>query len=343
MESSSLDNHLRVGFSIGEAGGVGPQLLLHFLEGEGWQESLIPIVFGHRKVIERWRNHLGQRSLRYHLIRTPREAKPESLNLIECGSLSDFSIGKPSPEAGALARRAFVQAVNSAVADDIQLLVSLPVDKSTFYHEVEFPYRGHTEYLRAAFPDASPLMLMVKDTLRIAVLTEHIPLRDVPAMLTIETLQKAVKTFHKCLREDFSIASPRIAILALNPHAGDEGLIGDEEQKIITPAVQQLWEAGIYVGGPYSADGFFGAHRYSTVDGIIALYHDQGLIPFKLLAGWDGYQLTAGLPFVRTSPDHGVAYDKAGSEAVDPSSFIAAVWEGIAIWRRRQNHQQRPL
>lgn len=336
MENGSSAERLRVGFSIGEAGGVGPQLLLRFLESEGWQEALIPIVFGHRKVIERWRGHLGLKSMRYHLIRLPSEAKPEQLNLIECGDFSDFSIGKPSAAAGALARRAFIQAVEKAAAGDIHLLVTLPVDKTTFYDEKAFPYRGHTEYLRATFPQTPPLMMMVSDTLRVAVLTEHIPLRAVPDALSEETLRTAIHTLHTTLKRDFAIAAPRIAVLGLNPHASDDGLIGEEEKNLLAPLIMKLWEEGVLVGGPFSADGFFGSRRYTQVDAVLALYHDQGLIPFKLLVGWEGYQYSAGLPFVRTSPDHGVAYEIADKADADLTSLSAAVWEGIGIFRRRQ-------
>lgn len=340
MENSFSVERLRVGFSIGEAGGVGPQLLLRFIEGEGWQETIIPIIFGHRKIIERWRTHLGLRSLRYHLIRSPGEAKPEQLNLIECGDLSDFSIGKPSDSAGVLARQAFVHAVEKAAAGELDLLVTLPVDKSTLYDAELFPYRGHTEYLRATFSQAPPLMMMVSDFLRVAVLTEHIPLREVPAALSEATLLTAIHTLHESLRRDFAVATPRIAVLALNPHAGEDGLIGQEEKELLTPALTKLWEKGLFVGGPFPADGFFGSGRFRQIDAVLALYHDQGLIPFKLLAGWEGFQYSAGLPFVRTSPDHGVAYDIAGKEEADLTSVAAAVWEGIGIVRRRRAFEQ---
>ncbi|MCX8112587.1 MAG: 4-hydroxythreonine-4-phosphate dehydrogenase PdxA [Bacteroidia bacterium] len=336
MESGSSAEKVRVGFSIGEAGGVGPQLLLCFLGGEGWQDVLIPIVFGHRKVIERWRTHLGLRTLRYHLIRSPAEAKPDQLNLIECGEAPDFSIGKPSVQAGALAQRALIQATEKAAAGEIDLLVTLPADKTTLYDEASFPYRGHTEYFRAVFSQFFPLMVMVSEGLRIAVATEHIPLREVAMALTSEGLRKAILTLRRSLQQDFAIPAPRIAVLGLNPHAGEDGLTGDEEKQLLKPLIRALWEEGILVGGPFSADGFFGSRRYTEVDAILALYHDQGLIPFKLLVGWEGFQFSAGLPFVRTSPDHGVAYEIAGQPEVELASLSAAIWEGIGIVRRRR-------
>lgn len=340
MENGSSAELLRVGFSIGEPGGIGPQLLLEFLEGEGWQEAFIPVVFGHRKVIERWRNHLGLRSLRYHLVRSPDEAKPAQLNLIECGPGVDFPIGKPTPEGGTLARESFCTAVAQAQAGTLDLLVTLPVDKSSFFHETTFPYRGHTEYLRAVYPDTPPLMVMVSDGLKVGVVTEHIPLRSVAEQLTADQLRWAVQTLKQGLQADFAILAPRIAVLGLNPHAGDGGLIGTEESEWIAPTLQALREEGYLVGGPFSPDGFFGARAYQQVDAVLALYHDQGLIPFKLLVGWEGFQWSAGLPFVRTAPDHGVAYDRVGSEAADRSSLAAAVWEGLAMVRRRRSWKE---
>ncbi|GIV22958.1 MAG: 4-hydroxythreonine-4-phosphate dehydrogenase [Bacteroidia bacterium] len=341
MEKGSLDKLPRVAFTIGEPGGIGPQLLFHFLQGEGWAESFIPIVLAHRRVIERWRSFLGlSGGLRYHAIRHVRDAKPAQLNLIECGSLNDFVIGSASPEGGRLARTAFIEGVKLAQTGELDLLVTLPVDKATFYDEATFPYRGHTEYLRAHSPNTPPLMLMVSDTLRIAVLTEHIPLREVAHHITAQNLRQAILTLHQTLKQDFGVPTPRIAILGLNPHAGDDGIIGAEEKEVIQPLIAALGEESLWVGGPFSPDGFFAARGYQRVDAVLALYHDQGLIPFKLLVGWEGFQYSSGLPFVRTAPDHGVAYDQVGKDTADISSLSLAVWEGLAIVRRRQAWQE---
>lgn len=337
MENGSSANLPVVGFSVGEPAGIGPQLLLTFLEREGWQEQLIPVLFGHRRVVERWRAYLNLRSLRYHVIRRPGEAKPAVLNLVECGEATDFSIGKATKESGALARQAIVEAVQQARAGELSLLVTLPVDKSTLYDPAAFPYLGHTEYLRASFPETPPLMLMVQEDLRVAVVTEHLPISAVPSTLQAGVVEQAIRILHKALQIDFAVPSPRIAVLGLNPHAGDNGLIGSEEQEWLIPLLRRLTEEGLFVGGPFSADGFFAAGEYRRADAVLAMYHDQGLIPFKILAGWEGFQYSAGLPFVRTSPDHGVAYDKVGSEEADISSLSAAVWEGLAIVRRRSS------
>ncbi|MCS7163039.1 MAG: 4-hydroxythreonine-4-phosphate dehydrogenase PdxA [Bacteroidia bacterium] len=338
MANDSSVTNPRVGFSLGEPGGIGPQLLLSFLGNEAWQESFIPIVFGPRRAIEKWRAYLNLRTLRYHAIQHPTEARPQQINLIECGELGDFTIGKPSEAGGKAARLAFKASVAEAAAGHLDLLVTLPVDKSTFYDPTHFPYRGHTEYLRAAFPEHFLLMVMVEERLRVALLTEHLPLRQVAETLTQDLLRRGLATLHQALRQDFALPAPRIAVLGLNPHAGDGGIIGQEEIHLL-PVLHEAWEKGILVSGFFSSDGFFAAGKYRNVEAVLALYHDQGLIPFKLLAGWEGFQYTAGLPFVRTAPDHGVAYDKAGKEEVDLSSLSAAVWEGLGIWRRRQAAQ----
>lgn len=339
MENGSSAAELpRVGFSIGEPGGIGPQLLFQLLAQEGWESSFIPVIFAHRRVFERWRGFLGLSGLRYHRISRPEEAQPAQLNLLECAPVQDILIGKPSPEGGRLAREAFRAAVQAAQAGSLALLVSLPVDKSTFYDEETFPYRGHTEYLRGLYPDNPPLMVMVGQTLRVALVTEHLPLAEVASALSPTKVEQALRTFIAALQRDFAVPKPRIAVLALNPHAGDNGLLGKEEQSWLSPLLEKFREEGYLVGGPFAADGFFGARHYTRTDGILALYHDQGLIPFKLLEGWEGFQYTAGLPFVRTSPDHGVAYDRVGQEEADPSSLSSALWEGLAILRRRQAH-----
>jgi len=337
MENGSSAAELpRVGFSIGEPGGLGPQLLFQLLAQEEWENRFIPILFAHRRVVERWRGFLGLSTLRYHRLAHPQEAQAGQLNLLECASVQDISIGQPTAEGGRLAREAFRAAVQAAQAGHLDLLVSLPVDKRTFYEEATFPYRGHTDYLRALYPDTPPLMVMVGETLRIALVTEHLPLSEVASALTPEKVEQALRTFLVALQRDFAVPKPRIAVLALNPHAGDDGLLGPEEKTWLTPLLEKLRSEGHFIGGPFAADGFFGARQYTRTDGVLALYHDQGLIPFKLLEGWEGFQYTAGLPFVRTAPDHGVAYDKVGKEEADLSSLSSALWEGLAILQRRQ-------
>ncbi len=334
METVSDEKPL-VGFSIGEPGGIGPQLLLTILQGDAWKSEFIPVLYAPRRLIEQWRTFLGFSQQKYHLIRNPKEAKPETLNLIDLPSKEDIRLRTSSPENGAIARLSLTRAVEDAQKGFLKLLVTLPVDKSTFYDAERFPYRGHTEYFAHLYP-GKPLMVMVGETLRVAIVTEHIPVSQVSQALTPDKVERAIIRFVEALQMDFAIPKPRIAVLALNPHAGDDGLIGTEEKDWLKPLIARLSEK-YHIGGPYPADGFFGAKQFYQVDGVLALYHDQGLIPFKLLEGWEGYQYTAGLPFIRTAPDHGVAYDKVGTSEIALDSLSAAIWNGLSLLQRRQN------
>lgn len=334
METASTDKPI-VGFTIGEPGGIGPQLLLTIIQSDTWKGEFIPVLYAPRHVIEQWRSFLSFSRLRYHLIRQPVEARPDILNLIDLPLTGEIRLKTTSPENGAIARLSFTRAVEDAQKGLLKLLVTLPVDKATFHDAAQFPYRGHTEYLSHLYPGKT-LMVMVSERLRVAVATEHIPLAQVAELLTQEHIERVILSFIQALQIDFAIPKPRIAVLALNPHAGDGGLLGSEEEAWLKPLIARLSQAHL-VGGPYPADGFFGARQFYEVDGIVALYHDQGLIPFKLLEGWEGYQYTAGLPFIRTAPDHGVAYDKVGTPESVISSLSAAIWEGLLIHQRREN------
>jgi 4-hydroxythreonine-4-phosphate dehydrogenase len=334
MATASDDKPI-VGFTIGEPGGIGPQLLLTILQGDTWKDEFIPVLYAPRRVIEQWRSFLGFSQLRYHVIRQPAEARPDILNLIDLPLAGEVRLKTTSPENGAIARLSFTRAVEDAQKGLLKLLVTLPVDKATFYNAGQFPYRGHTEYLSHLYPGKT-LMVMVGERLRVAVATEHIPLSRVAETLTPERVEQVILQFIDALRIDFAIPKPRIAVLALNPHAGDGGIIGTEEETWLKPLIARLSQEH-RVGGPYPADGFFGARHFYGVDGIVALYHDQGLIPFKLLEEWEGYQYTVGLPFIRTAPDHGVAYDKVGTPDGSISSLSAAIWEGLLILQRRKN------
>ncbi len=334
METASADKPI-VGFTIGEPGGIGPQLLLTIIQGDAWKGEFIPVLYAPRRVLEQWRSFLGFSQLRYHVIRQPNDARPDILNLIDLPLTGEVRLKMTSQENGAVARLSFIRAVEDAQKGRLKLLVTLPVDKATFYDAAQFPYRGHTEYLSHLYPGKT-LMVMVSERLRVAVATEHIPLAQVAEFLTQEHIERVILSFIQALQIDFAIPKPRIAVLALNPHAGDGGLIGSEEEAWLKPLIARLAQAHL-VGGPYPADGFFGARQFYGVDGIVALYHDQGLIPFKLLEGWEGYQYTAGLPFIRTAPDHGVAYDKVGTPESAISSLSAAIWEGLLIHQRREN------
>ncbi len=337
METES-DKLPLVGFTIGEPGGIGPQLLLQFFQREGWQEAFIPVVYAPRRVIEQWRAFLGLNQFRYHLLRSiDQPLRPGDFYLIDLGPPpGEVVLRASSPVNGHVARESLRRAVHDARQGFLDVVVTLPTDKATLYDVETFPYRGHTEYFRS-LPDAQPLMMMVGPRLKVAVATEHIPLSAVPTALSEGLIETALRQLRQTLQRDFAIATPRLAILGLNPHAGDQGLIGTEEETLLRPLLARLAQE-MLVAGPFAADGFFGAEAYQRFDAVLALYHDQGLIPFKLLEGWLGYQYTAGLPFVRTAPDHGTAYDKVGADDAAIESLSAAIWEGLIIAQRRSGY-----
>ena len=221
----------------------------------------------------------------------------------------------------------------------IDVLVTAPINKRAMSGE-GFGYTGHTEYLESQFGVDEVAMIMVCDRLKVGVVTGHVPLKDVCATITTEKILGKLRLMKASLQQDFGVDAPKIAVLGLNPHCGDGGLLGNEEQQIILPAVQQANEEGIMAFGPYSSDGFFGLGNYSRFDAVLAMYHDQGLTPFKAIAFEEGVNYTAGLPIVRTSPDHGTAYEMAGRDMADPRSMMSAIYTAIDIWRRRQDYKE---
>lgn len=337
METES-DKLPRVGFSIGEPGGIGPQLLLQFFQREGWEEAFIPITYAPRRVIEQWRSFLQLSQFRYHLIRSGGQPlSPGSFYLVDTGSPPGDVVLKCSSKVNAqVARKSLQGLIADALSGYLDLVVTLPTDKATLYDAETFPFRGHTDYFRS-LPNAKPLMLMVGPRLKVALATEHIPLSAVSTSLSKDLVESVLRQLWQTLRQDFAIPSPRLAVLGLNPHAGDQGLVGTEEEAWLRPLLAQLSQE-MLVAGPFAADGFFGAGTYAHFDAVLALYHDQGLIPFKLLEGWSGYQYTAGLPFVRTAPDHGTAYDQVGEPTASMESLSAAIWEGLLIAQRRSGY-----
>jgi 4-hydroxythreonine-4-phosphate dehydrogenase len=248
--------------------------------------------------------------------------------------------GQLNQTGGHYAVRSLQAAVQALKEGHLQGLVTAPIHKNNV-QSAEFNYTGHTPFLKAAAGVPDVLMLLYADSLRVALVTEHVALKDVVTHITKENLLSKIGLLHQSLRQDFGIDKPKIAVLGLNPHAGDEGLIGTEEEQIIKPVIKEAKNSGKLVFGPYSADAFFARRSYAQFDAVLAMYHDQGLVPFKTLASGEGVNYTAGLPFVRTSPDHGTAFDIAGKNAADPGSFITALFECIAIADRRAQYEER--
>ncbi|MDP5169304.1 MAG: 4-hydroxythreonine-4-phosphate dehydrogenase PdxA [Bacteroidia bacterium] len=337
MESN---RKLRIGITIGDVNGIGPELIIKAFEDSRLKDQCVPILYGSSRVINIYRKVMGVEKFNYVVITTPSQAHYHKLNLIECvPNLERVDIGVASEASGEAAYLSLKRAIEDAQHQELDALVTMPVNKATIEKQ-EPGFVGHTEMLAEAFNAQESLMLMVSDQMRIGVVTTHVPVKDISAQLTIEKIVKKVRLMNQTLKRDFTIEQPMIAVLGLNPHAGDDGLIGEEEKSIINPALIQLQKEGINVFGPYPADGFFGALTYRKFDGIMAMYHDQGLIPFKLLAGYSGVNFTAGLPVVRTSPDHGVAYDIAGKDIADPESLRAALYLAIdVVGQRRMNEK----
>ncbi len=325
---------VRVGISVGDLNGIGMEIILKSLQDSRIFNQLCPVVYGSSKLSSFYRKHSGLHDFQFHLIKDAAEAHPKRPNLVQVWEEEvTITPGKASEQGGIYAFKSLEAAVSDLKAGKIDVLVTAPIDKHSIQSE-QFPYPGHTEYLAQAF-DANALMLMVSDTLKVALVTGHLPVHQVAGALETSKIAQVIEALNQTLIQDFATPKPKIAVLGLNPHAGDQGLLGKEEQEVIMPAIQQAQESGILAYGPFPADGFFGSGSYVRFDAVVAMYHDQGLIPFKALVMDEGVNFTAGLPYVRTSPDHGTGYDIAGHGKARPDSFLNALYKAVDIYRRR--------
>ena len=329
----------RLGFSVGDLAGIGPEIIYKTLRDPRILKHCTPVVYGTATdLFDDFPVADGEEPLTFRQLRDAADIAPGRLNAVTCWT-QDYALapGQPSAATGAAARESLLAAAADLKAGRLDGLVTAPISKDNTQAD-NFRYPGHTEFLTSFFHAPDSLMLLVDESqsLRIATATGHVALKDVPARLTAEVLRSKIRLLSKSLQGDFGIAKPRIAVLGLNPHAGENGLLGREDLDLVAPLVKQLAHDGRLVFGPYPADGFFGTQQFRRFDATLALYHDQGLIPFKLLAFERGVNFTAGLPVVRTSPDHGTAYDLAGQFRADESSFRAAVFAAADIWRARQ-------
>ena len=338
--SQQSNRKLRIGITIGDISGIGPELVIRAFQDQRLKDLCVPILYGSSRVINIYKKILKVNKFHYSVVQKPAQAQSKRLNVIECiPNLERIEIGEPSEQGGKAAFLAVKRAVEDAQHAQIDALVTLPVDKSTFQiHDQSF--QGHTEFLAKAFGVDDNLMLMVYDDLRVGLVTNHLPIQDVPRNLSKNQVVKKVRLLHKSLIKDFNISKPIIAVLGLNPHSGDNGLIGNEEKEIIHPALEALRKEDIIVQGPFPADGFFGSMQYRDFDGIMAMYHDQGLVPFKLIAGYQGFNFTAGIPFVRTSPDHGVAYSLVGKEIASTESLRHSIYMALDIHKTRSSYKE---
>jgi len=327
---------MRIGITSGDINGVGPEVILKSLSGNGALQRHTIVIYGSGKVMAYHKNIIKDIDIQFSNVSTASQAGNGKVSVVNCWNEDiQIKLGKATPEAGQFAHVALDRAVNDFKDGHIDVLVTAPINKSTM-DPMSFPYAGHTEYLEHSLGAMSSLMTMVSDDLRIALTTNHEPITKVPELLTKETVMRKINLFYHSLKKDFGIEKPTIAVLGLNPHAGDEGKIGTEEQELIQPIINELKEKGVLLFGPYSADGFFGSGNFSKFDGILAMYHDQGLIPFKTMSFGKGVNYTAGMDYVRTSPDHGTGYDIAGQNIADPRSMRNAIYAAIDIFNNRK-------
>jgi 4-hydroxythreonine-4-phosphate dehydrogenase len=325
----------RIGITLGDINGVGPEVVIKALSDNRLSNMITPVVYGSTKILSFYKKLLNIEELNYSQVRSRGQYVPKSINVVTCwDDTLEAHPGKASTETGKAALQALKQASADLKDGMLDALVTAPIDKNTIHSE-EFPFKGHTEFLAEFFEAKEHLMLLVSDTLRVGLVTGHVPIREVAPLITRERVESKLKALEQTLRKDFGIVKPKIAVLGLNPHAGDGGVIGDEDEKILKPLINDLKNLGKTVFGPHPPDGFFAAGNHLKYDGILAMYHDQGLIPFKSMAFDTGVNFTAGLPVIRTSPDHGTAYNIAGKNQASENSMRQAIYSAIDIIKNR--------
>ena len=328
------EHKLKIGITQGDTNGIGWEIILKALADPRMTELFTPVVYGSPKAAAYYRNTVAEiEAFSFNPVASAAEARRGKANLVACGETADIAPGKPTPEAGRAAVEALCAAMRDLKAGHLDALVTAPFDKETVQAD-DFRYTGHTEYLAAEL-EGEAMMILCSDVLRVGLVTKHIPVSEIARNITKERIVRDLDTLRRALIEDFGIVEPRIAVMALNPHAGDGGLLGREEQEIIRPAIVEAFSKGVLAFGPFAADGLFAGGGYAKYDGILAMYHDQGLAPFKSLSP-DGVNFTAGLSAVRTSPDHGTAFDIAGKDKADPQSMRNAIYAAIDIAEHRR-------
>ena len=335
------DKMIRVGITHGDINGIGYEVILKTFSDQRMTELCVPIIYGSSKVAAYHRKALDLPAVNINVVSRAEEAGLNRVNIINCVE-DDIKVEltQSTPVAGRAAYKALEAAVADLKSGSIDVLVTAPINKHNIQN-AQFHFPGHTEYLEQTLGDGQKaLMILMTDTLRVALVTGHIPVSQVPSQITVENIVTKLQVFNQSLKQDFTIIKPRIAVLALNPHAGDNGVIGNEEAEIIKPAMEEAERLGVMSFGPFPADGFFGSKMYEDFDGVLAMYHDQGLAPFKALAMDEGVNYTAGLPFVRTSPAHGTAYNIAGQNLASESSFRQAVYTALDVYRSRQSYRE---
>ena len=341
MAEQAKDGHIKVAITCGDLNGIGLEVVMKTFLDNRMLQSCTPLIYVSSKAISNHRKTLAMNEFNYTTVRSAKEALLRKVNVVNCWEEElQIEFGKPTETSGRYALRSIDAAIKDLQEGNVDALVTAPVNKNNIPADDNIVFTGHTEYLARKFNTTDYLMFMVSDTLRVALVSGHIPLKNISQNISEEIICARIKKMSRTLVQDFRITKPRIAVLGVNPHSGDDGLLGDEEQKIIAPAVKKMFADGIYCFGPYSADGFFGAGTFRQFDAVLAMYHDQGLIPFKSIAFESGVNFTAGLPIVRTSSDHGTAFDIAGKNKASESSLRASVFLACDIFSKRNEYKE---
>ncbi len=327
----------RIGITLGDINGIGPEVVIKALSDNRILNLITPVIYGSSRALSFYRKHLNLEEFNYNQVRSKGQFLPKSTNIVNCWEeVIEINPGQASKETGRAAWLSLKKAVEELKEGFLDGIVTGPIDKNTIYSN-DFPFRGHTEYFTKEFNTTESLMLLVGEDLKVGLVTDHIPIKDISANITKDRLELKIRLMEMTLKKDFGIIKPKIAILGLNPHASDDGLIGTEENQIIKPVIEEVKMKGKLIYGPFPADGFFGSGEHIKFDGILAMYHDQGLIPFKYIAFSSGVNYTGGLPIVRTSPDHGTAYSLAGKNIANENSMRQAIYLATEIIKNRQN------
>ncbi len=329
---------VRVGISIGDLNGIGAEIVIKTFSEAMMLDFCTPVIFASAKTLSYIKKELGLQA-EFYGIDAFAKVLDNKINVFNLWKEPvSISWGEATDIAGDYALKSFTAATKALKDGDIDVLVTAPINKANIQKE-DFAFPGHTDYLAEELT-GDAMMLMVTDTLKVGLLTDHVAVKDVASNITPDVIKKKVNTLYKCLQQDFGVDRPKIALLGINPHVGDNGVIGDDDDKVLIPTLEKMRATGQLVYGPYAADSFFGSGNYKNFDAILAAYHDQGLIPFKTLSFGKGVNYTAGLDKVRTSPDHGTAYEIAGKGEADPGSFREAVYAAINIYNKRKEYQE---
>ncbi|MEQ8245688.1 4-hydroxythreonine-4-phosphate dehydrogenase PdxA [Fulvivirga sp.] len=336
--STAMDKP-KIGITIGDINGIGPEVIIKALNDNRILNYMTPVIYGSTKAISYYRKAFDLDDFNYTHYRDNKFTNSK-INIVNCwDEMIEINAGSVTPEVGTASFKALQKAVEHLKEGLIDAVVTAPINKNNIQSE-DFKFAGHTEYFTENFNGKDSLMFLASEDLKVGVVTGHIPLKDVSQSITKELIIKKLKIMEESLRLDFGISKPRIAVLGLNPHAGEEGLLGSEDGNVIKPALDELKNKGMLIFGPYPADGFFGKGEYKKFDAVLAMYHDQGLIPFKTLAFNNGVNFTAGLSIIRTSPDHGTAYDIAGKNVANESSMREAIFMAYDIFKNRSEQKK---